>query len=1007
MKKINIDIETYSPADITKTGVYKYVEPDEFEVLMVAYSIDESEETELFESFNKFPQWFLDALVDPEIEKWAFNANFEHTALSKATGLHLPIEQWNCTMVQAARAGYPMSLGAAAKAMGLEQQKDTKGSALIRYFSIPCKPTKANGMRTRNLPEHDPVKWQQFKDYCIQDVVTEMAILDKVKNFPVSDFEKNLWYLDQKINGHGVQLDQVMVNNAIEIYENYLEKLKHESMALTGLTNSNSPAQLMSWLAENGTEVSNLTKENVKALVADLENGDVKRVLELRQEMAKTSVKKYYAMRASVCEDSRCRGLLQFGGATRTFRWGGRLIQVQNLPQNHIYVNEEEDIDNLTLARNLVVQKDSEFFEMLFGNVPDTLSQMIRTAFVAGEGKEFVVGDFAAIEARVIAWVSGEQWRLDVFNTHGKIYEASASKMFKVPLESISYKDEFGKTQKGENYGLRAKGKIAELALGYQGGKGALEVMGALKMGLTEEELPELIKVWRSENEAICQFWYDCNYAAIEAIVNPGKTYSVGVVKFVHKKGNLYIKLPSGRYLSYIEANYVKITYTYNTKQKAYVDVISGKKLNLTSEQVKEKLDSGKLTISKSHITYKGIDQHTKQWSNQTTYGGKLVENCLTCDTLVLTENKGWIPITEVDLQDKVFDGEKWVSHKGLVSKGFSDTIRVDGVGITSDHLILTKYGWKEASQVEGLDRHESKYVDGHKLREFRREKISLDNTVRLRHRKADGRFGVPERKNKILRLQKIRGHRERNEKTRKVPTSYILGLEINESPMSESFKSCVPQLRRQGNFSLPRMGRLSSVLVRYVSQLYKRSLVRESRRKQRILQRQLHLGYSEKAGSEQKMQLENKYEVGIHNNCGSSRVVRDKRDYSTLQVSSQSSRAPFTIAPGRYEQVYDLVNCGDLHRFTVKSKEGMPFIAHNCVQAIARDCLAESLMRLDKEGYVITMHVHDEIIVEVPAKDKKEHKILIDKIMSAPIPWAEGLPLTADSFTTYYYKKD
>lgn len=580
MQTLSIDIETYSSIDIKKSGVYKYAAAPDFQVMLFAYSFAGGPVQIIDLTKDKLPESMVYQLTAPHVLKTAFNAAFERTCLSRHLGVELDPAQWDCTMVRAGRAGYPMSLATTAKAINLAQEKMSSGAALIRYFSIPCKPTKANGGRERNLPEHAPEKWQEFMDYCMQDVVVETAIRDVVEKVPVTEFETRLWQLDQKINDKGVEVDMQFVNNALRINADYVENLHTEAVDITGLDNPNSVAQLITWLNDNGEEVETLRKADVKELLTQLESRDicdgnaVRRILEIRQEMAKTSVKKYQAMQDAVGSDGRIRGLLQFYGANRTGRWAGRLVQVQNLPQNHIH--------DLDLARETVREGDGEWLEMLYGNVPDTLSQLIRTAFVAGEGKRFIVADFSAIEARVIAWFAGEKWRMEVFATHGKIYEASAAQMFKVPIESIT---------KGSD--LRQKGKVSELALGYQGGTGALITMGALNMGLTEDELPELVQRWRSANPAIVALWDGLNRAALAAIERPGsiQVSRNQLVKLQVKNGNLYIQLPSGRLLCYVRA-------------KTGLNRFGGRS-----------------------ILYQGMDQTTKQWTQQETYGGKLAEN--------------------------------------------------------------------------------------------------------------------------------------------------------------------------------------------------------------------------------------------------------------------------------------------------------------------------------------------------------------------------------------------
>jgi len=576
MRELGIDIETYSSENLTDCGVYRYVEALDFEILLFSYSVDGAPAVAVdLASGEKIPDTIFNALTDPTVLKTAFNAAFERTCLAEYFNLHLPPEQWECTMARVAQLGLPLSLDAASKALGLPIEKDAVGKSLIRYFCVPCKPSKVNGSRSKNLPEHDPVKWEAFKQYNRKDVDVEQAIRAKITAFPSPSLEKEVWNLDQRINDRGVMIDYSLVKNAILFDAEYKEKLTSEAIEITALKNPNSGAQLKRWLTEaTGEEVTSLTKKTIPGLLesADVlsDSHAVKRILEIRQEMGKTSVSKYMAMKEAICIDRRVRGLLQYYGANRTGRWAGRLVQVQNLPRN-----EMADLD---LARNTVLAGDLDWMEILFGNVPDTLSQLIRTAFIAKPGHRLIPSDFSAIEARVIAWLAGEKWRLDVFNTHGKIYEASAAQMFKVPIESIT---------KGSD--LRQKGKVAELALGYQGGPNALITMGALAMGLTEDELPKLVKMWRNANPAIVQFWYDVNAAAIEA-VRTGQRIRLkhGISMFM--QGNIFfIQLPSGRCLSYYEP--ILRENRFGTDSLSYMSLEKGK------------------------------------WSRVDTYGGKLVEN--------------------------------------------------------------------------------------------------------------------------------------------------------------------------------------------------------------------------------------------------------------------------------------------------------------------------------------------------------------------------------------------
>jgi DNA polymerase bacteriophage-type len=578
LMQLAIDIETYSSNEIKNTGVYKYVEAPDFEILLFGYSLDgRPVEVVDMAQGEHLPLEIENALTNPSIIKCAFNANFERTALNKYFKLKLPVDQWQCTAVHASMLGLPLNLETVARVLNLTEQKGN-GKPLIRYFSMPCKPTKANGGRTRNLPQHDPVKWQQFKDYCAQDVVAEQAIKNKISFFEIPPVEKRLWHLDQQINDTGVLVDPELVKNAISMEGIYKEKLTTEAIKLTGLSNPNSVSQLKEWLTKEMPldDIDTLKKTDIPELLTKVDGyigaDTIKRVLNIRQEMSKTSVKKYAAMVKSKCSDNRIRGLFQYYGANRTGRFAGRIVQMQNLPRN-----EMKDLD---LAREVVKRNDLELLQMLYGNVPDTLSQLIRTAFIPEPGNRLIISDLSAIEARIIAWLSGERWKLDVFNTHGKIYEATAAHMFKIPIEKVTKTSEW-----------RHKAKIAELALGYQGGPNALIAMGALRMGLVEEELPKLVKMWRNANRKICSYWYQVGEAA-NTCVQTGQTIVLNHgVKMLKEKGIFFIQLPSGRRLCYLKPS---------TRPNAF---------------------NGYTLI------YEGMNQTTKQWGKQNTYGGKLVEN--------------------------------------------------------------------------------------------------------------------------------------------------------------------------------------------------------------------------------------------------------------------------------------------------------------------------------------------------------------------------------------------
>ena len=574
MKNLEIDIETFSSVNLSKAGVYRYVESPNFEVLLFGYSVDGGEVKVIdLACGERIPQEVQDALEDASVTKWAFNAQFERICISKFLGYehgtYLKPDSWKCSMVWSAYMGLPLSLEGAGAVLGLEKQKLTEGKDLIRYFCTPCNPTKSNGGRTRNLPQHDMEKWERFKAYNIRDVEAEMQIQSRLQKFPVPDFVWDEYYLDQEINDRGILVDTDFVEKCIEIDKVSREKLMTKLQELTSLDNPNSAVQMKEWLSDNGVETETLGKKVVVALIDEVP-GDISEVLSLRQKLAKSSVRKYQAMQNSVCADGRVRGMFQFYGANRTGRFAGRLVQLQNLPQNHM--------EDLAEARALVRCGDYDSLEFLYDDIPDTLSQLIRTAFIPTVNKTFIVADFSAIEARVIAWFAGESWRADVFAKGGDIYCASASQMFGVPVE-----------KHGVNGHLRQKGKIAELALGYGGSVGALKAMGALEMGLTEEELPELVSTWRSSNPNIVRFWWDVDNAVKKAIKQKTTTATHGI-HFSCRSGMLFITLPSGRVLSYVKPRI------------------------------------GENKFGGESVTYEGVGS-TKKWDRLESYGPKFVEN--------------------------------------------------------------------------------------------------------------------------------------------------------------------------------------------------------------------------------------------------------------------------------------------------------------------------------------------------------------------------------------------
>ncbi len=574
MRCLSIDIESYSSADLNRTGVYRYVEAHDFAILLFGYAVDDGEVQVVdLAQGERIPPDVIAALTDETVEKWAFNANFERVCLSRylgyPTGEYLDPTQWRCSMIWSAYLGLPLSLAGVGAALNLDKQKLTEGKELIRYFCQPCTPTKTNGGRARNLPADALDKWGLFKTYNARDVETERAIQARLKRFPVPQTVWEEYWLDQEINDRGIRVDMMLVKNAIHMDELSRSELSEKMRALTALENPNSVAQMKTWLAENGLETDTLGKKQVTALLRDAPP-ELADVLTLRQQLAKSSVKKYQAMANTVCSDHRVRGCFQFYGANRSGRWAGRNVQLQNLPQNHM--------DDLAEARELVRCGSYEDLKARYDSVPDVLSELIRTALVPYDGGKFIVSDFSAIEARVIAWLAGEQWRLDVFEKGGDIYCASASQMFRVPVE-----------KHGVNGHLRQKGKIAELALGYGGSVGALKAMGALDMGLTEDELKPLVDAWRAANPKIVKLWWDVDQAVMTAVRDGMEEITHGI-RFTRSSGLLFITLPSGRRLSYVKPRI------------------------------------GVNQFGSPAVTYMGVNS-VKKWDRIESYGPKFVEN--------------------------------------------------------------------------------------------------------------------------------------------------------------------------------------------------------------------------------------------------------------------------------------------------------------------------------------------------------------------------------------------
>lgn len=940
MKFMSIDIETYSDIDINKAGVYRYVDTDAFKILLFAYSVDGGpvQLTDLTRG-DSIPNEIVKALSDKSVTKWAYNANFERVALSRfldmPTGQYLDPEGWKCSMVWAATLGLPMGLAKVGEVLALDKQKMSEGRGLIYKF---CKPDKKTGQRV--LPEDFPEDWETFRRYNIRDVETEMGIQKMISPFPCSDELWQEYWTDQRINDRGVEVDLTLARNAVSMDAEISKKLMEKMRSLTGIDNPRSTSQLDRWLREHGCDMVSLGKKDVARVIEETDDPLIRKVLSLRLLISKSSVKKYTKMLDATCSDGRARGMFQFYGAMRTGRFAGRLLQLQNLPQNHI--------ENIGLVRELARRGDLDALSVMFDSVPDILSQLIRTAFVAREGSRFIVADFSAIEARVIAWLAGEEWRMKAFAEGKDIYCASASAMFGVPV-----------VKHGINGELRQKGKVAELACGYGGSVGALKAFGADKMGLTETEMQSIVDNWRASSPRIVQLWWDVD-RAIKQTLEDGTTHRTHGLMFSLQKGILFIRLPSGRSLAY----------------------------------VKPRLIDGK-------ITYEGVSSN-KGWARLESYGPKFVENCLAEGTQVLTD-RGWIEIQNVTTKDALWDGEQWVSHEGLINKGIQEVISIDGVLMTPDHKVLTREGWKNAPSCKGLKRYEVKLPNSDRVRRVEREEIPVEGKMRLWERVHHDCRAFFRRKAEILRLYERKANKYCKRNPQALQTSFIPCMALNEGTLHGSYSSGLDQLWRQGNQSLRQMARIiREFLGRYVTNLPERANAGQNRREWELHSRELQMGGLQKPVQKQTSKYTDRYTLGQDNCERGCRSFRNRGHNAPLQNTAWLDDRYLVRKTGLKKQVYDLKNAGQNHRFAIKTEAG-PMIVHNCVQGISRDLLLNAMKQVGPDAR-ICMHIHDELVIEADSSVKLDD---ICKKMAQVPEWAEGLLLRADGYETKFYLKD
>ena len=960
MKELHLDIETRSSVDLAKGGAYRYAASPDFEILFLGYSIDGAEALVVdLASGERIPEEILRAIADDGVVKWAHNSSFERVCLSRwlrdnrpdlfhsysvpddPVRDYLNPVSWRCTMVLAAYNGLPLSLDKVGAVLGFEEQKLKEGKDLIRFF---CVPSRVQG-RAWNLPEHAPEKWDLFKVYNKRDVQVEMQIYDRLKKYTVPDSVWEQYHLDQEINDRGIRIDRQLVEQAVRLDELTKASLTDAMRKLTRLANPNSVAQLKAYLTSSGMEVGSLGKKDVAALMKDA-SPEMAEVLDIRLQLAKSSVKKYAAMLGSACDDGRCRGMFFFYGANRTGRWASRIVQLQNLRKN--------EMRDLEQARGLVRSGDYEMLSLLYASIPDTLSELVRTAFVPAPGMKFVVADFSAIEARVLAFIAGEQWVLDVFHNGGDIYCETASRMFGVPVE-----------KHGQNAELRTKGKQATLSCGYSGSVGALRAMGALEAGMKEEELQPLVDSWRAANPNIVQFWWDVDTAAKNAIKNHDKQ-KVGYITFEYRNSMLFAHLPSGRRLSYVKPRI------------------------------------GVNRFGNESITYMGVDG-TKHWSRIETFGGKLVENCLAEGTLVLT-GRGLVPIERITLDMPVWDGEEWVHHDGLIDRGIQPVISVDGIKMTPEHKILTREGWIEGGKADRSYWANVQLPDSYpSCGEYQAGKSAMDVPLCLWEGShcPSGAFEGQEVSCKVVRLYATASDLRLPYPTWNEPSSGVRGLAFVEAALSGSESSSVSQLWSQRDNCLRSLaGELRELLGRYGFDMEKRARSGQGRQQCGLQSGELPVDEQKTKLSEQAEYQNDHYPVLDASCIRCVRTDRHQRNNAAVSDGSRLASGIVIQSAKRPERVYDIRNCGPRHRFTVWN--GKRFcVVSNCVQAISRDILCHAMRTLSHCR--IVGHVHDELIIEA-SKD-----VSVDTIceqMGRTPPWLPGIELKADGYECGFYMK-
>lgn len=964
MSYLGIDLETFSAADLKAVGAHRYAEDPSFEVLLFGFAFDDDDPTVIdLTAHEPIPKDVLDALRLNGIIKSGWNIAFERACLARHLGFDQPAGQWEDTMVLASVCGLPMGLGdcGAALHMSADKAKDKDGKALIRWFCKPCKPTKTRPDRTRHMPEDYPEKWSRFVAYNGQDVVAERAIRKTLARWAPTGAERKIWAVDQQINDRGIRVDLTLANAAREMDRAYKAELTQQAIALTGMENPNSVEQVKQWLEEQeDIEVPSLNKKVVADVVAALSTDTAKQFMAIRSELARSSTKKFDAMVLSACADDHVRGCFQFCGAGRTGRWAGRRVQLQNLAKNKM--------PDLAACRGLVRTGDLEATRLLYGDISSTLSELVRTALIPEPGHTFIVCDYSAIEARVLAWIAGEEWALEEFRGKGQIYEATGAMMFHVPKETIA--------KGGCNHHRRQAAKTAVLACGYGGGKNALLAFGADKMGMSDEDMIETVDLWRKANPNAVRLWKDLERAAIRCVVHGTTQVSrTGGIRFDFERGILWMTLPSGRRIAYFGAQYGE-----------------------------SRWKNGRT------LSYMGIEQKTHKWARLETWGGKLTENCWAAGTPVLT-SRGWVPIERVDATDLLWDGYAWVKHNGVFNPGAKDTIELDGLSVTPDHLIYTTEGWTRAEKCEGLYRARVQLPDGYtsKRENGQTRQTSVGGQMPVREHEADGHPGPHEegkgRTPGFLRLPKEETYLRGENQTRDEQTPGVCGVALHDSPMHEPETQSLEELWGPRYYGMPCLdGDLRAILEGHGANLQTWAGAGPEGQRQRLLPGELPLGNAESQFPKQEGGPGHGNEWPENLSVGP--VIADRHPVHDSDLPTRprlSVRVPSDEA-GRKKQVFDLLNSGPRHQYVVLGDSG-PMIVHNCVQATARDCLRDAMIHLTDAGFDIRAHIHDEVVITEPLGGRTVEDVAA--IMGQDLPWAPGLPLRGDGYTCDFYMKD